>query len=506
MPKNAAPKGFTVRHYCQGIGDCHLLKFPKADGNPFWMLIDCGIHTSISGGAQLMDEIVADILELTSGRLDVVVLTHEHTDHNSGFLASADRFAHIKVGEIWMAWTESGTDAQARELDKFKQQALSALADTSQRLNAASNLSLGMKSLRSGVDALLDFNFGAKGETVRALREAAEALAPEHIKYYEPSDPPISIKGLPNLRVYVLGPSRDEKYLSITERVSEMYHISGGGDRQIAHTLSCAFAATSAGANLQDPTAPFDPSVGSKLNELGASLATSGPDSSPIQRFAYDHYYGAASTHGHAVRSRRPKKATDANESDQSWRRIDHDWLSASADLAMQLDNKTNNTSLVLAFELIDTQRVFLFAADAQVGSWLSWENTEWALSGGDVVTGPDLVARTVYYKAGHHGSHNATLESKGLELMTNEDLSAFIPTNEEDAKRVGWGEMPFHGILTALKAHCGKRVIRADDEWLLGTKTPFKVPSGSIRAIRSGPGKSDDENPRRRWVEIDLS
>ena len=35
----------TVRHYCQGIGDCHLLSFPKADGTVFRMLIDCGIHS-----------------------------------------------------------------------------------------------------------------------------------------------------------------------------------------------------------------------------------------------------------------------------------------------------------------------------------------------------------------------------------------------------------------------------------------------------------------------------
>ena len=30
----AAPArpALTVRHYCQGIGDCHLLSFPKADG------------------------------------------------------------------------------------------------------------------------------------------------------------------------------------------------------------------------------------------------------------------------------------------------------------------------------------------------------------------------------------------------------------------------------------------------------------------------------------------
>lgn len=37
-------------------------------------------------------------------------------------------------------------------------------------------------------------------------------------------------------------------------------------------------------------------------------------------------------------------------------------------------------------------------------------------------VTAHELLARTVFYKVGHHGSHNATLRALGLELMTNED------------------------------------------------------------------------------------
>jgi len=42
----------TVRHYCQGIGDCHLLKFPKQGGGDFFMLIDCGVHSSVPDGAK----------------------------------------------------------------------------------------------------------------------------------------------------------------------------------------------------------------------------------------------------------------------------------------------------------------------------------------------------------------------------------------------------------------------------------------------------------------------
>lgn len=506
MPSKPTPAGFTARHYCQGIGDCHLLRFPKADRSPFWMLIDCGVHTSISGGSDLMDGIVEDIHAATGGRIDVLVLTHEHADHISAFLPSANRFADFRIGEIWMAWTESDVDPQAQALDKFKQQALTALADASQRLNAARELSPSLQALRAGVDALLGFSFGAKGEKVRALRKAAEALSPDNIRYREPGEPPITIRGLPNLRIYVLAPSRDERYLRITEGTGETYRMADDADGlRMARALSCAFAATAEGSAPNDPAAPFDASTGARLSDLQRPAPASSRKNS-IEAFARDHYFGPAIAPGPAIRSRRPASPDTLNERDQSWRRIDHDWLGTSADLAMQLDNKTNNTSLVLAFELVDTGRVFLFAADAQVGNWLSWHDTRWTLENGDVVTGPALLARTVYYKVGHHGSHNATLGKKGLELMVSKDLSAFIPTNEDDAKNVHWGEMPFEGVLSALEKHCGKRVIRADAAWLLGGKRPFRVPSGSIRNLRTGPGVAEDGDPRRRWVEVDLA
>jgi hypothetical protein len=47
--------------------------------------------------------------------------------------------------------------------------------------------------------------------------------------------------------------------------------------------------------------------------------------------------------------------------------------LGLAGRLALQLDSDTNNTSLVLAFELGKSGRVLLFPGDAQVGNWLSW-------------------------------------------------------------------------------------------------------------------------------------
>jgi hypothetical protein len=184
--------------------------------------------------------------------------------------------------------------------------------------------------------------------------------------------------------------------------------------------------------------------------------------------------------------------------SEEDWRRIDHDWLAIGADLAMQLDDRTNNTSLVLAFEFIDSGRVLLFAADAQVGNWVSWQSVQWQV-GDKKVTAADLLARTVFYKVGHHGSQNATLKAKGLELMTSKDLSSFIPTNKEDAMCVKWGAMPFEKLLEDLERRSSKRVIRADDSWVKDSTQglPFSTPSGSIRSVR----RKDS-----LWVELDIS
>ena len=211
----AGRPALTVRHYCQGIGDCHLLSFPKADGTVFRMLIDCGIHSSVSGGSATVDEIVADIEAETGGKIDVLVVTHEHWDHVSGFSTASEIFADFSVGEVWMAWTENPADPVAAQLDKYKGQALAALQLASRKLDGDRNLGLHMSGVRDGLQAILGFQFGAKGDKVRTARNAAAALAKGKTPVYlGPDSAPISIPGLPGLRIYVLGPPRDKKLLA----------------------------------------------------------------------------------------------------------------------------------------------------------------------------------------------------------------------------------------------------------------------------------------------------
>jgi hypothetical protein len=62
-----------------------------------------------------------------------------------------------------------------------------------------------------------------------------------------------------------------------------------------------------------------------------------------------------------------------------------------------------------VAFELPTSKKVLFFAADAQRGNWASWKDVTFN-DGAETITAKQLLARTVLYKVGHHGSHNATL------------------------------------------------------------------------------------------------
>jgi hypothetical protein len=81
------------------------------------------------------------------------------------------------------------------------------------------------------------------------------------------------------------------------------------------------------------------------------------------------------------------------------------------------------------------------------------------------MVTGPDLLARTIFYKVGHHGSHNATLKAKGLELLVNGDLIAMIPVDHAMAVKKHWGRMPLPDLVDRIRVKTRGRVLKIDDK-----------------------------------------
>ena len=437
QPGRATPPagrfGVSVRMYRLGVGDCFLVSLARPDGSKFRILIDCGVHQSQTGGGDLINRVVDHLHKETEGKIDVVVATHEHWDHISGFSQAEALFRTFAVGEVWVAWTEKAGDAFAKTLKDKRDRAIKALAQAEARFHLAG---------RSGADNALTGLLGFFGDTTGAkLAKAGKVLkdlagGEAKVKYREPGEAPIELDGM-NARIFVLGPPRDKAAIQRSaprtgKDANEVYSFGAYG--AALDVIELAFE--------NQGNAPFDsrfaiPLAGTKAVE-----------------FFQQTYW--------ADRAPDPAGRVDTT---QAWRRIDDDWLGAATSLGLKLDEDTNNTSLVLALELGPADvggPVLLFAADAQVGNWQSWQKVEWKDVHGRHVTGPDLLKRTILYKVGHHASHNATLSTLGLELMDALEL-AFVPTDDKMAKKVGWGTLPWPKLLKRLDEKTKGRVVRAD-------------------------------------------
>src|SRR5215471_7629856 len=146
-----------VRMYKQGLGDCFLIGFPREGGKTFYMMIDCGVILGTPDAGNTMKKVVKDIKDTTDGHIDLLVVTHEHWDHLSGFLQAQDVFEDLHVDKVWLAWTEDPKDALANELRARHQALRVALAQTAARMGVSGNSDAAQE-----VSSMLEF-FGATG-------------------------------------------------------------------------------------------------------------------------------------------------------------------------------------------------------------------------------------------------------------------------------------------------------------------------------------------------------
>ena len=109
--------GVTIRMYRQGLGDCFLLAFPTGQaGQAFYMLIDCGVIFGTQNPSQVMQAVATDIEAATGGDIQLLVATHEHWDHLSGFIQAGEIFQRMRIHNLWLAWTEDPSDRLAQQL------------------------------------------------------------------------------------------------------------------------------------------------------------------------------------------------------------------------------------------------------------------------------------------------------------------------------------------------------------------------------------------------------
>jgi hypothetical protein len=419
----AAAGGYRakVRMYRQGLGDCFLVSLKRAGDAPdYKILIDCGVILGTPAPAAIMTKVVDNIVAATQGEVDLLLATHEHWDHLSGFIQAASSFERLKVGQVWLSWTEDPADALATQLRGERKNAIATLQIAANTLRMS-----GSDAAAGDADTILDMLgfFGAAGSgTTRDALKKVESMA--GVRYCRPNDQPVEL-GDPPARIYVLGPPHDAKMIRKTlpgKNSGESYGLALDGSGVLPLDVKEALAS-------EDDDQPFGP-----IYSIPMAIARS-------MDFFREYYWGPC-------------------DNAPPWRSIGTEWLDSASDLALALDSATNNTSLVIAIELSGAD-VLLFVADAQVGNWESWQDLSWQVDG-KKVTGPDLLARTIFYKVGHHGSHNATLKDNGLETMTNLRVAA-IPVDHDMAVRKRWGNMPLPQLVAALTTKTNGRVLRID-------------------------------------------
>jgi beta-lactamase superfamily II metal-dependent hydrolase len=410
----------NVRMYRAGTGDFFILQFKKGNTISFNMMIDCGC---IKGGKAAFKTNVEDLKAHTGGVIDLLVVTHQHADHINGFEKSADLFDQFTFKKVWFAWTEDEDDPIANDYRANHSELGMALNTAVTKLNGLvenkyyeslflnevhGNLMLeGKKHFINSLSDLNELN-PLNGLGVGQVLPTMVELFTDYkvikgnteVEFLEPGDVKSNLAGAKGIRFYVLGPPRDRIYLNRTEKEGESFEQREEKSKVDFAFVSALAASDSVGSTSQ---LPFD-------TEYEAPV-----DENNIQK----HY-----------------------EEGEDWRKINYDWLYSAGSLAMRYERSINNTSLALAIQFEDSERVLLFPGDAEFGNWESWhEGLEWPvkINGQTVKKKAEyFLNNTVFYKVGHHLSQNGTAKGKGVDMMKSTDLAAMATL---DFKKIndGW-------------------------------------------------------------------
>jgi hypothetical protein len=207
-----------IRLFDVGLGDCIYCRVPKAhtDGRDFHILIDCGTLSStsyLSGAVKKLET----ALPLIDGKrhVDLLVVTHEHKDHMTGFgMKLWDGFS---FGAIWMSAAMDPKHPEAKNAHKLHGFAAGAMTEAL-RLNVA--LGPELTELANAM-ALND-------DAMKTLRETlpkASKIKPTYVHAdSKKGDLTLPLKGA---SISVLGPERD----------IDFYYLGDPGDPSLRHAL-----------------------------------------------------------------------------------------------------------------------------------------------------------------------------------------------------------------------------------------------------------------------------
>jgi hypothetical protein len=417
-----------VRMYRIGFGDFFLLTVPTDDG-PQHVLIDCGVH---AGNIGTMDACVQDLVKATDRKLALVIATHYHADHISGFASNFDDFAEFEVGAVWIS----------NRLDPDNKDAAKLLL---QIKSLANQLRLGLR-LRLGL---------GEGEEPGGNIELAQAQA---------------LYKAENALGIQLGATEggNEKALRLLTKGFKnkppVYYYQGGDDPVLPDVLKGAITAELLGPAPKDSGGVFSGKENTKEQYLAAAGDDGEPEETRLEPFEGKWLRTADA-------SNYPKEAFWGYGSHAGMEKILHaaqpDVMLAMADA---VDGTLNNQSLVILFTC--RSKKLLFVGDAQWGNWSYWLY-------GRKVTGEDpgisdtakkLLGSIDFYKVGHHGSTNATpipaVEAMNINCvsMCSTESADYDPKKKRPhGSLVNKSEVPRTVLMDALGKRTKNKLVRSD-------------------------------------------
>ena len=520
----------VVRMYRGVLGDCFLITLWR-EGKASVAMIDCGVLQNVQSGAAMVEslppEVVASVgaealgkvegtkdavrsigadilayLEDKGGKLDLLVITHDHYDHVAGFTLPDDENVFMQpsfgIDKLWLSWVENPADPKARELAaKFakSKEAVALAAEVGRHaVGPLSDALEQVQALASFIGPVVHPGLPAVTSKTKTTTQSIQAMREKvgpNTRFLEPGQVIKAEEGF-GLKAYVLAPPRKDK------RLFKDMPTGKGEEREIYLTnVDEAAAVASVALTQLHGMAAAD---GQRMAVADEDLLDPLPFALPHSRpYPSDEERGRRNAAGwEALR--------DAYEAEaNAYRSLSGDWTEAADSLALKLDSDTNNSSLVLAFELPDG-RVLLFPGDAQVGNWESWGDQSYpveAVDGEPRQTIEDILRRVVFYKVGHHASHNATARARGLELMTDPRLCAAIPVVEAVAKIQGPGKktpgkgwkMPFEHLYSRLHEKTAGRIVQGDGD--------PESERAAFAATDVGVSLQHESDSGGRWVEL---
>ena len=366
--RKSLPSSVTIRMYNVGFGDCFLLTFHYAR-NDRHMLIDYGSTAAPrAGGANYMTAIAKDIKNVCNGKLDILVATHRHRDHISGFSTDGEGtgkiIASLKPDHVIQPWTEDPAAAP----DALTATAMNAKADSPKRLKAQY---LGaLEDMHAIADSIAHLTRAGVIQAGSEKKNQLTFLGENNLKNLSAVENLIAMgkcgtawyvnagmklnSFLPGIKITVLGPPTLEQSQTIRNERAR--------DPNEFWQFRSFWASQSMAANARTTTP-------GGTNFFANHKAVPRASRTPNTRWFIQR--------------------SQQIQADQT------------LELVRDLDSVMNNTSVILLLEI--GERKLLFPGDAQIENWsFALSNASWRA----------LLKDVNLYKVGHHGSLNATPKS----------------------------------------------------------------------------------------------